>query len=190
MGLFTGIERSTEFASGGIQKLIPEGTVLLCNIASVSIEPATQYNNEHIKIALHVVEKGEYKDFVVNHKIQVNDDNAEKREKALKLLLTYDTNCKGALAKADDEGKDILDGLVLSRALNGGSVMATFDTWSMDGSDGVTRTGNWVRKISPAPKSVRAQDAAIEKAAQSAEAAPVAQSTAELSGRDDQDIPF
>lgn len=158
------IEQVTEFANTGIQPLIPAGTQLLCAIAGATWEDATNFDNEYINIMLHVVQRGDYKDFIVNHKLRVNDNEPKKKDKALKMLMAYDTNCKGGLLATDKAGKKITDA-VLARALNGGEIVATFDVWEQEGNDGVLRTGNWVRAIGPKPKSIQAQDAAIQKQA-------------------------
>ena len=162
------LEASTEAVAGGLQPLIPVGTKLLCAIASVEVEPEDDYgNNEHVVIMLHVTERGEYKDFTVNHKLHVNDDKAKKADKARETLLAYDANCKGELLKKAKAGQNIMDAATLSLALNGGEVTAEFDVWEMkrqerennkfvfdDNGDPVmvTRTGNWVRGIYPVTK--------------------------------------
>ena len=163
------LEASTEAVAGGLQPLIPVGTKLLCAIASVEVEPEDDYgNNEHVVIMLHVTERGEYKDFTVNHKLHVNDDKAKKADKARETLLAYDANCKGELLKKARAGQNIMDAATLSLALNGGEVMTEFDVWEMErqerdknnkpvfDDDGepvmVKFSGNWVRGIYPITK--------------------------------------
>lgn len=176
------LEQTTEFVSGGLQPLIPAETQLLCAIAGATWEPETQYKGRTVKIMLHVVEKGEYKNFIVNDNLKVFDADPKKADKALNKLMTYDTLCKKRLFAADKAGKDIVDdnGL-LARALNGGELVATFDVWELTGSDGVVRTGNWVRSIGPKPKAMQEEDKHIEKQAQS---------TQEALDDFDADIPF
>ena len=163
------LEPSTEAVAGGLPPLIPVGTKLLCAIASVEVEPEDDYgNNEHVVIMLHVTERGEYKDFTVNHKLHVNDDKAKKADKARETLLAYDANCKGELLKKARAGQNIMDAATLSLALNGGEVMTEFDVWEMErqerdknnkpvfDDDGepvmVKFSGNWVRGIYPITK--------------------------------------
>jgi len=178
---------TTEVETGGLQPLIPANAKLLCAVAGVTIEPASQYNNEHIKITLHVTQDGKYKDFTIPHKLQVNHDERAKRDKAIEMLLAYDTNCGGKLMEMDQAGRPFMDANTLSRALNGGEVLATFDIWEMDGDDGSKRSGNWVRGIS-APATTTT-DQHIIKQAQNQPNTPIAPPPVE-DGFNNDDIPF
>lgn len=160
------VVQSTSAETGGFQKLIPDGTQLQCNIAGAVWAPATQNASDHIVITLHVVEPGTYRNFTVDHKIHVLDASDKKRDKALDMLMTYDTLCKGELAKADAAGKNLLgDNGLLARALNGGTLIATFAEWEMENNKtGEMMRGNWVRAICAKPGAKEEAKAAEVKA--------------------------
>jgi hypothetical protein len=185
------IEQGTEFITSGIQPLIPSGTKLLVAIASSEWTEPNNFNDGAVKIGLHVVERGPYKDFLVYDNLKVTDADSKKRDKAIKKLLTYDTLCSGLLAKADKAGKDIMgDTTLLERALNGGELVATFDVYEFEGSDGVTRSGNWVRAIGPKPNKLQEEDKAIERKAKSQAPAQVAKPSQVIHEDLDDDITF
>lgn len=192
------IEPTTEYVGGGFQSLIPEGTQLHVAIAGATWEEATAYKNKRVEVLLHVVEKGQYKDFIVKDTIKLFDDKASISDKAQEKLMTYDTLCKGVILKTARAGKDIEDdnGL-LARALNGGELMATFSIWKMENGkwDGVNPddefvTGNWVKSIGPLAKKIQDENKHIEKKAKEQPNATVA--PLPIDGFDDYDseIPF
>ena len=164
------VEPQTSAAVGGFQSLIPDGTQLHCSIAGVQCENATDRSNQHIVVTLHVTEPGPYRNFTVAHKLHVLDNSDKKRDKAIEMLATYDTLCRGALLKADKEGKVIMDNMLLARSLNGGNVLATFGVWEMENKNtGETMTGNWVREIKAAKPVAeeKAEAAELDKKAES-----------------------
>lgn len=188
------MEPTDEVTVGGFQPIMPAGTRVLCNIAGIEIEPADDYgNNEHIVIELHIVERGEFYDFTNNHKLHINDNKSTKRDKARNMLLSYDKKCRGELLQLAQQGKNIIDQNVLSRALNGGQVLAEFDVWDRDIKDGDNKIigtepgGNWVRGIYPVPADNNVQEQAIGK--QPTQTAPVQQQQAANAPYQD-DIPF
>jgi len=147
------VVKSTSADTGGFQKLIPEGTQLQCAIAGAVWAPATRNASDHIVITLHVTEPGPYRNFAVDHKIHVLDASDKKRDKALDMLMTYDTLCKGELAKADAAGKNLMgDNGLLARSLNGGVLVATFAVWEIENEKtNEIMSGNWVRAICAKP---------------------------------------
>ena len=173
------LEATTEFEISGIQPLIPDGMKLLSTVTGVTIEPESQYNNEHIVIELMVTQKGKYKDYTVNHKLQVNDDKPSKRDKAITMLLSYDSNAKGGLAKTDKAGKPIMEVGLLNRALNGTEVVAKYAVWEIEGDDGTTRSGNWVQGISDKSNEIALEDQNIIEQAQNQPTTPTAPAPAE-----------
>jgi len=160
----TELEAINSFENGGIQPIIPEGTQLLCNIVNVEWAEADQRNEEHVVISLYVVQAGQYKNFQVDHKLHVKDLSDKKRDKAIQMLMAYDTNCKSFLQKADKAGKE-LDDSILKKGLVGGEVVATFAVWESEGTDGKTRSGNWVRAIGPVSKQTQKQNQEIQQKA-------------------------
>jgi len=188
------VEPQSSASVGGFQSLILDNTQLHCSIAGVQCEDATDRANQHIVVTLHVTEPGDYRNFTVAHKLHVLDDSDKKRDKAIEMLATYDTLCRGALLKADKEGKDIMNNMLLARSLNGGNVLATFGVWEMEVDDKDetgrvigkrTITGNWVREIKAAKQAAeeKAEAAAMDKKAES-------QGLDEPEPEDYDDIPF
>jgi hypothetical protein len=175
------LEAINKFENSGRQGIIPAGTQLICDIVAAKWAPADSRNEEHIVIDLFVVQAGQYKGYTVKHKLHVNDLDDKKKDKALRMLMAYDTLCKGLLLKADQAGKEITDA-ILAKALVAGEVCATFDVWETERADGTTMTGNWVRAIGPKSKVEQAKDKKImEKAKQVAE---------ELDADFEDEIPF
>jgi hypothetical protein len=143
---------------------IPAGTKLLCNVASCEWVEDKEFTDSatgevrevpaSINIMLHVVEKGQHKDRVIKDNLKIFDEKETKAKNAEVKLMTYDRLCKGLIAKARAAGKNIVgDDLLLSRALNGGAVLATFDVWEMG-----SRSGNWVRAIEKPGKVIQEED--------------------------------
>jgi hypothetical protein len=78
--------------------------------------------------------------------------------------MVYDTLSKSLLQKADKANRDITgDDSLLDKAIVGAEVMATFEVWEIEGSDGVMRSGNWIRSVSSAAKQIEEEDKAIIK---------------------------
>ena len=170
----TELEAINSFENGGIQPIIPEGTQLLCNIVNVEWAEADQRNEEHVVISLYVVQAGQYKNFQVDHKLHVKDLSDKKRDKAIQMLMAYDTNCKSFLQKADKAGKE-LDDSILKKGLVGGEVVATFAIYPRndkatgepmkDESGNIIPGGNWVRAIGPVSKQTQKQNQEIQQKA-------------------------
>jgi len=164
------VEKKNTASVGGFQKLIPDGTQLQCAIAGAVW--AEKQNKKVVLVTLHVTEPGTYRNFKVDHALKVFDDKDKTRDAALDMLMTYDTLCKGELAKADAAGKSIVDNNpLLARALNGGVLIATFAEYEFKLKDretgeetGEVMTGNWVRGIAPKPGAREEAKAADVKA--------------------------
>ncbi len=172
MSYFENIEATNEYTVSMGPKLIPDNTTLEVAIASAEWTEPTDFKGVTAKIGLHVVTPGEFKDELSFDNLKVGDSDRKKREKAITKLLTYDTLCKGVLARADAEGKEIEgDNNLLERALLGGSLMATFNVWELPvpkrdkSGEMEIITGNWVSSIKPLPKKVREGNKQIEKQA-------------------------
>jgi hypothetical protein len=174
MSYFENIEATNEYTVSMVPKLIPDNTTLEVAIASAEWTEPTDFKGVTAKIGLHVVTPGEFKDALVFDNLKIGDSDEKKRSKALTKLLTYDTLCKGVLAKADAAGKEIEgDNNLLERALLGGSLIATFNVWELPvpkrdkSGEMETITGNWVSSIKPLPKKVREENKNVEKQAKS-----------------------
>ncbi len=179
------IEAISKFENSGFQSLIPEGTQLICDIVAAKWVMADKRNNSHIVIDLYVIKPGPYKGYTVKHKLHVMDESDNKRDKALQMLMAYDTLCKGLLVKADNAGKlGSMNDPLLSKALVGGEIAATFAIWEAERDDGSKMQGNWVRAIGPKSKVEQAKDKQImEKAKQVVE-------ENDFDDDDDDGIPF
>lgn len=194
MGFFStqeddAIEAKSESVGGGFQEDIPNNTKLLCNVAEVTLEPGDTYNdtpkyNEHFLVKHHVVEVGEYKDFIVNHKLHVFDDDAKKRDKARETLLVYDKFGNGKILDAIKKGKgeEALKNInFIARELCGVGLVSEMNKWEMpikfrddnnelqpaldDNGQPKMRTGNNVKSIFPKSSHIAQEDKQIiEKA--------------------------
>ncbi len=163
------IEAISKFENSGFQGIIPDWTQLICDIVSAKWAMADKRNNDHIVIDLYVVQTGPYKGYTVKHKLHVKDYDDKKRDKALQMLMVYDTLCKGFLVKADKAGKEMSDA-ILSNGLVGGEVSVTFAVWEVERDDGSKMEGNWIRAIGPKSKVDQAKNKQImEKAKKVAE---------------------
>jgi len=169
------IAPTNSFENSGRQQLIPAGTKLHANILEATWEDATQYTNQHVLISWYITEQGKYQGFVVKQKIHTFDSNSSKTNKAKKMLMAIDINCKGLLAKAAESGKLVIgDNGQLARALGGGAALITVDVYEIESTniDPATgelyppRTGNWVRAVGPVAKKQAQEDKHIEEQAE------------------------
>lgn len=162
------IEAQSSVETSGIQDIIPDGTKLECHVIEAKWMPEDNHNNEHILIRLHVTQPGKYRDFLLNHKLHVKDDNPKKSDRSRSFLAAYDGFGKGLLKAADKEGRAFSDAL-LSRALVGVGLIATVAVWTRTnestGED--VPAGNWVRGISQLSKKVQEAHKRIEEKAKS-----------------------
>lgn len=128
---------------GGNLPPIPSGTQLKAMITEAKWEPASQYSEEHIKLRWDVID-GEYKKRVLFHKVRVQNDDANKRDKAIRMLAAIDTNCGGKVMQINGRPSD----MDLMQALCNKPMVIKVEVWEMEGNDGETRSGNWVQAVS------------------------------------------
>ena len=165
------IAKSTTFENSGIAKVIPNNTQLLCCVAgAVWVEESTMKSGDviprHIKIQLHIVQPGEFKDELKDHKLHVDALDNKRADKARKFLAAYD-ELAGSKLRSLKNPKQIEDSRILHRALAGVELVATFGL--IPGEDYVNRDGiavkgrdnNWVMKIAPKPAKLQEEDKAI-----------------------------
>jgi len=157
---------SKEAVGGGLQPLIPTGLKLHCVVAGVTIKPEDNYNKECIVIEHHVMEKGQYENFSVNHKLHVHHDDIKKRDKDRTTLLAYDSNAKGEILKAIEAEKDVLSNVnFLARSLNGTEIESEINLWEMtDIETGEVRSGNNIKSIFPLSDRAEQDQKIVEKA--------------------------
>ena len=91
---------------GGNLPPIPAGTQLKAMIVEAKWDDGGQYNNRHIKLRWDVVD-GEYKKRVVFQKVQVCETDANKRDKAIRMLAAIDANCGGKIMQLNAEPTDM-----------------------------------------------------------------------------------
>jgi len=139
---------------GGNLPPIPAGTQLKAMIVEAKWDDGGQYNNRHIKLRWDVVD-GEYKKRVVFQKVQVCETDANKRDKAIRMLAAIDANCGGKIMQLNAEPTD-MD--LMSNLCNKPMVIKV-EVWEMEGQDGETRSGNWVSAVSSGKPQAPAQPA-------------------------------
>tara|TARA_B100000408_G_scaffold117945_1_gene96239 strand:+ start:2959 stop:3525 length:567 start_codon:yes stop_codon:yes gene_type:complete len=137
---------------GGNLPPIPSGTQLKAMIVEAKWDDGGQYNNRHIKLRWDVVD-GEYKKRVVFQKVQVCETDANKRDKAIRMLAAIDANCGGKIMQLNAEPTD-MD--LMSNLCNKPMVIKV-EVWEMEGQDGETRSGNWVSAVSSGKPQAPAQ---------------------------------
>ena len=161
---------------GGNLPPIPAGTQLKAMIVEAKWDDGGQYNNRHIKLRWDVVD-GEYKKRVVFQKVQVCETDANKRDKAIRMLAAIDANCGGKIMQINAEPTD-MD--LMSNLCNKPMVIKV-EVWEMEGSDGETRSGNWVQAVSsgkaqaPAQPTPQQQAPAAQSQQQAAQQQPAPQ---------------
>ena len=140
---------SAEMGGGNLPP-IPSGTQVKVVATEAKWDDGGDYTERHIKIRWDVIE-GEYKKRVIFQKIRVANDDANKRDKAIRMLAAIDTNAGGVIMKLDREPTE----MDLMSNLCNKPMVIKLDVWEMEGSDGEKGTGNWVQAVS----SVKAQTA-------------------------------
>lgn len=149
---------------GGNLPPIPAGTQLKAMIVEAKWDDGGQYNNRHIKLRWDVVD-GEYKKRVVFQKVQVCETDANKRDKAIRMLAAIDANCGGKIMQLNAEPTD-MD--LMSNLCNKPMVIKV-EVWEMEGDNGETRSGNWVQAVSSGKAQAPQQQAPTAQSQQPAQ---------------------
>lgn len=144
-------EELSEFDSQFVE-LIPDNTSAIACIDSA--EWKEHQNQRYINLSWTILD-GEYKGFKLFQKVRVRDENAKKRDKAIRMLAAIDMNAGGGLRKLEQEPEDLDLSMMLSNKVMGIKVM----TWEMDGS-----SGNWVSMVqsSEAAKNASANSSDVD----------------------------
>ncbi len=143
---------------GGNLPPIPEGTKVRAMVTEAKWQDANEYNPRHISLRWDVVD-GELKQRVNYKKNKVAATDAAKRDKAIRMLAAIDANCGGRLMELGREPSD----MDMMANLSNKPMLIKLGEWEMEGSDGQTRTGNWVMAVQGANQpSQPAQPAATE----------------------------
>lgn len=130
---------------GGNLPPIPEGTKVRAMVTEAKWQDANEYNPRHISLRWDVVD-GEYKKRVIFQKVKVTETDANKRDKAIRMLAAIDTNCGGKLMALGREPSD----MDMMANLCNKPMLIKLGVWEMEGSDGQPRSGNWVMAVQSA----------------------------------------
>lgn len=128
---------------GGNLPPIPEGTQVKAMATEAKWDDGGEFTDRHIKIRWDVID-GEYKKRVIFHKVRVSDKDANKRDKAIRMLAAIDANCGGKIMQLDREPSD----MDLMSNLCNKPMALKLGVWEMEGSDGKPMSGNWVQAVS------------------------------------------
>lgn len=161
-------EKSTSYEQKGFT-VMPEGTEALCNVLSCTIKPLSERDSKAAErgdsylAVTWVVVAGEYKNVAVDQKIFVYAPSSKTLDNAIDVLSVLDTISGGKLAAVSKKAAslDDLTAQHFSRAFNGLGATVKFGRWEMEGNDGVTREGNFVRGVSAPSKKVQQEDNAV-----------------------------
>lgn len=156
------------FDAGGSSEPIPEGTKVRACITEAGWKE--YQGSRYINLRWDVVD-GEYKKRVIFQKVRVEEEDANKRDKALMMLAAIDANCGGKLSQLDGEPTD----MDLTKALANKPVVIRLGVWDLEG-----KTGNWVQAVERSAK----------KPAASKPAASPAKKEPEPEAEESDDIPF
>lgn len=117
---------------------IPSGTQLRAIIDEIKWD---EYEGEQYISARWSVIDGEYKNRKVFQKIKVAETDANKRDKALRMLAAIDTNAGGRIQASGQSPTD----MDLQQNLMNKMMIIKVQTWEMN-----DRKGNWVSAVAPA----------------------------------------
>jgi hypothetical protein len=168
---------------------IPKGTSVLATAEEAKV---SEYQGvEYINIKWRVAKPAEYANRVIYQKVHVYANDAQKADKAKRMLAAIAANAGGGLftemAKRNESRPSDIS---LSQLCNRPMVLK-LDTWCIDKDDrgqalpaDQVKDGNWVQAVSPAKGS-----AAATVAAQPAPVAKPKPAPAPVDSFDD-DIPF
>lgn len=125
---------ATSFAAGGGEP-IPDNTNLKACIDEIFWD---NWQGESYIKARWTVLDGEYKGRKVFQKIRVEDQDARKRDKAIRMLAAIDANAGGKLTSVDA----MPDDEILQQALCNKPMIIKVQTWEING-----KSGNWVSMV-------------------------------------------
>lgn len=140
---------------GGSMEPIPNDSDVLASIAAVKWATKKDASERFIEIKWQVEQPEQFANRVVFQKLWVDDLDPgaktqekakEKRDKALRMLVTIDANAKGRLMQSMDVPTDDS----LSLALVGAKMVIKCMEWSIpDSAGGDPIRGNWISAVKP-----------------------------------------
>lgn len=123
---------------GGSFDPIPADTNVLAAITETKID---SYEGErYINNAWTVLAPAEHKGRKVFQKLRVYDADANKKDKAIRMLAAIDANCGGKLVASGKEPTDQL----LTQCLLNKPMVCNLQVWEIN-----DKKGNWISKVSP-----------------------------------------
>jgi len=181
---------SFEIEGGGDLSPIPNGTKVLAIVESAGKRTVRDSVEEYAEIKWSVLKPEIYKNRKIFQKVWCYDldpsakDQTKaqaKKDKALRMLATIDSNAGGKLASAGVEPTSE----ALAFALNNKTMVIGLNVWEIKDANG-TATGNWVYSVAPKGSEVTSD-------AEAAKNKPALVQRAQSSGMRDivgEDIPF
>lgn len=132
-----------EMGRGEIEP-IPAKTQVLAAIDEVKWD---NYNDEeYISARWVVLQPAEYKNRRIFQKIKLNEKDAKKRDKAMKMFAAIDHNAKGGIVAKGQRPTDT----VLQAKLMNKPMVLMLQVWVIeDQNTGETKKGNWISAVSP-----------------------------------------
>lgn len=131
---------------------IPDNTRVMAEIEEAGWASMQDGSGRHVALKWRILDPEQYANRVIFQKLWVGDDDPyaksadaaeKKRNKSLTVLAAIDANCGGKLARIDDDPDDS----DLAMSLQGKPMSILLRVWEMKGSDGETRTGNWIAGV-------------------------------------------
>lgn len=162
---------------GGNIAPIPDETSVLA--VSEEAKNADYQGDSYINVKWRISKPAEYGNRVIFQKLRVFDSDPEKADKAKRMLAAIASNAGGGLFKAMEQRKeDTPSDMSLAQICNRPMVLK-LGVWELDDK---SKSGNWVKAVSPAKGAAEAAPAAVPKPAAKKPAAPPVDF--------DDDIPF
>ncbi|AGH16092.1 single strand DNA binding protein [Vibrio phage pYD21-A] len=135
---------------GGDLEPIPNNTQV---IAYIEDSKWDEHNGERFIKNKWTVIDGEYTNRVIFQKIKVEEADAKKKDKALRMLAAIDNNCGGKLQQLGVEPDD----MQLNINLTNKPMTLLLKVWSIkDEETGEIKKGNWIGAVGPAGKAKEA----------------------------------
>lgn len=128
---------------GGNLPPIPAGSQVKAMITEAKWDDGGDFAERHIKLRWDVVD-GEYKKRVIFQKVRVCESDANKRDKAIRMLAAIDANCGGKIMQINAEPSD----MDLMQNLCNKPMVIKLEVWEMENSEGKQMSGNWVQAVS------------------------------------------
>jgi len=128
---------------GGSLPPIPSGTQVKAMVTEAKWDDGGEFSERHIKLRWDVIE-GEFKKRVIFHKVRVGNSDANKRDKAIRMLAAIDANCGGKVMELGGEptDKDLMSNLCNK------PMTIKLEVWEMERDNGEKMSGNWICAVS------------------------------------------